>query len=87
MRELTPNLMSTPEALQEYLAAHEKDIDDVVQKLLQRKVKQEEIDRVAKLLAIESTAHVHSDGFTVFRDMNNRFQVRFEGEDELTKAA
>lgn len=79
--------MSTPEALQEYLAAHEKDVDDVVQKLLQRKVKQKEIDRVAKLLAIESTAHVHGDGFTVFRDMNNRFQVRFEDEDELTRAA
>lgn len=77
--------MSTPEALQEYAAAHDQDVRRVTDELRRHDVSPEEIQRIEKLIALDSTAHIDGDGFTISRDLNNRYQVRFTAE--LDRAA
>lgn len=72
--------MSTPEALQEYAAFQAETTAAALAKLARHHVDQDEIERVKKILEQDSTAAVHGDGFTIYRDVDNQYQVRFDHE-------
>lgn len=76
--------MSSPEALHEYARQHEGDIDAVVAKLEAHRIDRNEILKVITILADDSPAMVRRDGFTIYRDLENHYDVQFNDE---TKAA
>ena len=74
--------MSDPEALREYAAEHEGDTDSVVEKLRKHNIDENEILRVLPMMNYEMGSHIEGDGFTIFRDYQNHFDVKFNDSDK-----